>query len=136
MPSWLAGSLLLLAAAAPAGQDHAKGLSGKRLIIKGASCAGLAFIGKDTLALYAEMECSHGHEPTVEARVRWLTRDIFVATETGRISKECSPRNWVYQVESLTAKAARLREVWTGWNDFADSVVEYRVTPVLEDPEP
>lgn len=86
MTSWLAGSLLLLAAA-PSGQDHAKALSGKRLIVKGAS-------------------------------------------------NECPPRNWVYQVESLTAKAARLREVWTGWNDFADSVAEYRVIPVLEDPEP
>ena len=132
MPTYLAASLALLAAAAP-GPDYAKALLGKRLIMKDASCAGLAFTGKGTVAFYAEMECSHGHAPTVEARVRWLTRDTFLTTETTRINKDCPPRNWLYKVESLTAKTARLREVWTGWNEFPDSVLEYKVTSANED---
>ena len=132
MTRLFAAPLVLWAMAAagnpPAG--YAQSLAGKRLVMKGASCAGLGFTAKGALEMYAELECSHGHEPTVRARVRWLTADIFLATETERVSKDCPPRNWIYKVEALTAKTARLREIWTGWPDAADSVLDYKVVPV------
>jgi hypothetical protein len=126
-----AGSALLWLATATASEPFAKALAGKRLIMKDAACAGLAFRDKDRVELYAEMGCVD-----LEARLRWLGPDTFVLTETERINQDCPPRNWIYKVESLTGKNVRLREVWTGWNDFPDSVVEYRISTPRDKPEP
>ena len=123
-------ALVWLAAPAPP-VPFAKALAGKRLIMKDANCAGLALRADGRAELYAEMGCVD-----TEARLRWLGPDTFVLTETRRNNPDCPPRNWIYKVESLTAKTARLREVWTGWNALPDSVLEYRVGPLDDEPEP
>jgi hypothetical protein len=123
-------ALWLAAAPAPAPPpDYAKALAGKRLVMEETACAGLAFTGKDVVEMYAELECSRGWEPTVEGRVRWVAPDVFVVIATKRDDEKCPPRNWVYKVESLTAKTVRLRDVWTGWGRLDDSVVDYKLIP-------
>jgi hypothetical protein len=121
---------LLAAAGPPAPKvDYASRLAGRRLVLEGTTCAGLELHDGGQASLYAEMECSHGHEPTVEARIRWIARDTFVVVETADQPAGCPPRTWLYKIEAMTKDTVRLRDVWTGWGAKADSVATYRVQP-------
>ncbi len=128
MKRWLPLLLLLLTPlttmAAPA---HP--LAGKRLIMDGASCAGLEFLGGDAVRMYDEMECSRGGDATLEARVRTLAPNLLMLVEqvAPGVVPDGPPRTWIYRIDSVTASTAVLAELWTGWGELPDERLSYRV---------
>ena len=106
--------------------DYASQLANKRLVMKKAEHAGMQFKGKETLLGFAELT---QEEPVFEARVRWIEDDLFLATEKGRSSEKCPPRNWLYRVLKVSGQTVTLKEYWTGWPDAKDDVSEYRLAP-------
>lgn len=109
-------------------EDYSSMLKNKRLILQGATCAGIEFKGKNTLLGYAEDFCSRGNdEPVSEQRVRWISENVFYATQKGRNSEGCPPGNSIYRVEKIGNGKIVLREFWTGWPDAKDSVETYRI---------
>jgi hypothetical protein len=109
-------------------EDYSSILKNKRLILQGATCAGLEFKGKNTLLGYAEDFCSRGNdEPASEERVRWISKNVFFATQKGRNAEGCPPGNHIYQVDKIGNGKIVLREFWTGFPDAKDSVETYKI---------
>lgn len=123
-------ALTLAATAGLAGaQSFQQALAGKRLVLKGAQCAGWEFKDASTALRYDEMVCSRGGEPSFQTRVLWITKDQFLLIESSRESANpnCPPRIWMYRVESLSASKAALKETWLGWGKGKDSLESYRI---------
>lgn len=101
-------------------------ITGKRLIMKGAICAGLVF---DSNARYAymvsEVDCTHGYDDGLPLRVKWIKPDTFVLIEREQRLPDLPPRTFVYSVRKIQGNKVLLTEYWTGWNDFKDEVNEY-----------
>ena len=127
------GMFVLAAARGPASGGHAAALAGKRLVMSGATCAGLEFVDSKHAVLVSEMGCV-----TLETRVRWLSADTFVLVEMERINESSPPRTWIYQVVKRSASSITLRQPWTGWGDLKDDVIRYaiRTGDSLEKPRP
>ena len=119
--------VLAAAASAPApAVDYSARLTGKRLVLEGAACAGWSFDSKERVTRYDESVCSPADEATFEARLRWVSRDTFLIIEKDlRTKKDCPPRTWFYKVEAVRGSRVSLKEVWTGWGAQPDSVEEY-----------
>jgi len=110
-------------------ENYSSILKNKRLILEGATCAGIEFNEENTLLGYAEMYCSRGHdEPVTEERVKWISEDTFYTTQKGRNSEGCPPRNSIYRVEKIVNDKILIREFWTGWPDSKDSINTYIIT--------
>ena len=122
-------AFLVLAATARAQDvDYAARLAGKRLVLKGASCAGWSFGSDGVVTRYDEIDCSHGglDEATFDARVRWISRDSFILIESTRAKgSKCPPRTYLYTVQSIAGNKATVKSIWTDWGKYADSVEEY-----------
>ena len=108
-------------------QDYSKLLKGKRLILKEATCAGLEFKDDKKVLMYAELECSKWEEPTAHGQLKWLSQNTFVVVETSKDKKDCPPRNWIYQIQSVVGNQVKLKEFWTGWGNSKDEVLEYTI---------
>jgi hypothetical protein len=126
-PLITASTIILLLALLPSpavlAQDYSNLLNKKRLIMVGSRCAGLEFINKKAAVLYADLDC----QPSPAWGVQWLAPKIFVLTEKERTNQECPPRNFIYIVESFKKNRILLREPWTGWGDFKESKLQYRI---------
>ena len=108
-------------------KEFGHNLRGKRLILKGASCAGMEFKDNGRVDLFDEIVCSRLREPTLVARIRWLTNDLFVLTETKVVTQGCPPRNWIYRVDKVSANQVTLTVISTGWKEHKDETLEYDV---------
>lgn len=108
--------------------DYSSPLKNKRLVLQGTTCAGLEFKGENTLLGYAEDFCSRGNdEPVSEERVRWISPNVFYATQKGRNSEGCPPGNHIYRVDKIGNGRIVLTEFWTGFPDAKDSVDTYKI---------
>ena len=114
-----------------AAQDYSTLLKGKRLILEDTTCAGIEFKDSKTMMMYAEMECSRGLEPTLEAKIKWLTPNLFVAIEKNRIQENCPPRNWLYEIQNISGDKITIKEFWTGWGEFKDEILKYKIISTL-----
>jgi hypothetical protein len=99
-------------------------LVGKRLIMQGCDFCGMEFVGVDTLLRYVEIA---GDQPVSEYRVRWLSSNLFLATQKGRNGEGCPPRILLFRVERATKHSAMIKEYWTGWPSANDDVDRYRI---------
>ena len=108
----LALSLPLLAG--PPAKEY---LPGKRLILAGAMCAGWAFRSADRAARYDELMCRSSGEPTLEARIVWVTPDRFLLVEErgAGAAGTCPPRTWMFEAVEVGPKQVVLQETWLGW---------------------
>jgi len=110
-------------------EDYSSLLKGKRLILQGATCAGIEFKkNTNTVLFYAELVCSPTGEPTDEARVKWITPNIFVSVATkGEDQKHCPPLVKIFQVENISGNQVKLKEIWTGWGNLKDEILQYTI---------
>lgn len=98
-------------------------ITGKRLVMDGADCAGLYLKNDKVAVLYGESDCKNG----LELRVRWLSKNTFVLIEKNRPNDISPPRTYIYEVKSINGKKVTLNEIWTGWNDFKDDETVYLI---------
>ena len=110
--------------------EPAHPLVGMRLILDGASCAGLEFRGDDRMLMYDEMDCSRSGQPTLRALVRAISPHLLLAVEQAdsEVAPSRPPRSWIYAYGSVTPQQVILWESWTGWGDLPDEELHYRVT--------
>jgi len=110
-------------------QSFQGALAGKRLILEGAQCAGWHFRADGTVLRFDELNCTHGGEPTLQARVRWVAPDQFLLVESSKDSGNpgCPPRVWFYKVQSIVGPKVTLKEIWLGWGQDHESTENYRV---------
>lgn len=113
-------------------------LSGKRLILEEASCAGLEFQGSRQVLIYDEMTCARTGASTLRARIVELSPDTLLAVEAadGDAAPDRPPRSWIYRIQSLSPQHATLQEIWTGWNALPDEIVRYRLAGAPTPPPP
>ncbi len=116
--------LLVPAIIAANAQSLSSELEGKRLVGKNSRFGGFEFKSKNTIVFYEE---ETGNSPVAEARVRWITEDIFFAVEKGPESSGCSPRTWIYRVVRRNKEIITLHRFWTGWAPSEDPIPTYRV---------
>lgn len=122
------GTLLLMMASATHAIDYQKMLIGKRLIMKGANCAGLAFDANPKYAsMIGEIDCMHGYDDGLALRVKWIKSDTFVLIEREQQKEGFPPRNYIYTVQKINGNKVILKEYWTGWNELKDDLQEYTV---------
>lgn len=126
--------------------DYRAQLSGKRLFMKDAYCAGIS-LGK-VAGLYAEMDCGImpgrdsgppdlsqvPRQPNVPAQLRWLSGDTFYIIHPNTIfiddqEVELLPLIFLYKVEALKGDSVTLTSVWTGWNKLENDRQEYWIRP-------
>jgi hypothetical protein len=104
-------------------------LTGKRLVLDGAQCAGWQFKNASTVFRFDELLCSHDGQPTFQARIRWIGPDQFILIETTKEKKkpDCSPRVYLYKVVAVTTSKVDLKEIWLGWGEYKDSKESYTI---------
>lgn len=122
--------------------DYRAQLTGKRLFMKDAYCAGMS-LGK-VVGLYAEMDCNiipgreNGppdlsdvpHQPYTPSQLRWLSGDTFYIIQpnstyiNGR-DKTLLPLIFLYKVEAIKGDSVTLSSIWTGWNSAKNDRQEY-----------
>ena len=119
----VAASLTALPAS-PQASSFADLLRDKRLVMGGCLYCGIEFDGVTTLFTYAE---STRDIRLDEFEVRWISTDLFIATQKGRNAEGCPPQILVYRVENVSRNQITLREYWTGWPRSEDIVERYRI---------
>lgn len=115
---------LFLAIISVNAQSLSSELEGKRLVGKNSTFGGFEFKNKNTIVFYEE---ESGNSPVAEARIRWITEDIFFAVEKGPESSTCAPKTWIYRVVRRTKETLSLHRFWTGWAPSEDPLPTYRV---------
>lgn len=103
-------------------------LNGKRLVMDGAICAGIEFStnGK-TAKLRAEGDCTINDSYADTWRIKWLDDDNFLAIETERPNEISPPRVFAHQVISVNGNKVKMKDIWTGWNNFSDQIEIYKI---------
>jgi len=131
-------ALLLFCISTHVAAESAHPLAGMRLILEGASCAGVEFPGDSRMLMYDEMECSRSGKPTLQARVRAISPNLLLAVEQapGEVAPNRPPRTWIYAYGAVNEQQVILWESWTGWGDFPDEEVRYRVARATASDEP
>jgi hypothetical protein len=108
-------------------QNFRQQLSGE-FVLKDAQYAGFNFIDSKTVAWTNEMDISHPDT----MKIRWVNNATFFARTIHRHDEICPPRVWVCQVVSFDGKRLVLNDIWAGWNDSADSRLEFRKVQVSQ----
>jgi hypothetical protein len=129
MRSFITASLIAMIAPVLVAQSFQGALTGKRLILEDAQCAGWDFRTDGTVLRFDELNCTHGVEPTLKTRVRWVAPDQFLLVESSKDSGNpgCPPRVWFYKVQSIVGLKVTLKEIWLGWGQDRESAETYRV---------
>ena len=102
---------------------YKESLSSSRLIMDGASCAGIEF-SKDSLSAKwrNEIECQRNDKTVSHWRVIWLDNDDFILVQRDKHNETSSPGNMVYKIKSLKKNRITLLDYWTGWGEHAPSL--------------
>ena len=126
-------SVMLLLATFMLGQTSAQAgykesLSNSRLIMDGASCAGIEF-SKDSLSAKwrNELECQRGDRHVSHWRVIWLDDDDFILIQRDRNNETSSPGKMLYKVKSLKNNRIILLDYWIGWGEHAPSLESFSI---------
>jgi len=129
MRSLITASCLAMIAPMLVAQHYQGALAGKRLVLEGTQCAGWQFRPDGTVLRFDEINCTHGGEPTLQTRVRWVGSDQFLLVESSKDSGNpgCPPRVWFYKVQSIFGSKVTLKEIWLGWGQDNDSIEVYKV---------
>lgn len=115
---------LLLGCTVAHAADYKTLLTGKTLVMEGATCAGIS-LGKNS-GLSSEvgnLNCSID----LPARLRWIDNNTFALIEKNRTNDSSPPRVYLYKVKSLVGNKVVLNEIWTGWNNLPDDETTYTV---------
>lgn len=103
-------------------------LNGKRLVMDGAICAGIEFsTNGETAKLRAEGDCTVNDSYADTWRIKWLDDDNFLAIETERPNEISPPRVFAHQVLSVSSNKVKIKDIWTGWNNFSDQIETYKI---------
>lgn len=119
-------TLILSQTSAQAG--YKESLSNSRLIMDGASCAGIEF-SKDSLSAKwrNEIECQRNDKTVSHWRVIWIDEDDFILVQRDRNDEKSSPGNMLYKVKSLKNNRITLLNYWTGWGEHAPSLEYFSI---------
>ena len=104
--------------------DYKSALMGKTLRMDGASCAGISL--KKQTGLISEQPMSSCSLDT-PAKLRWLSNDTFMLVESNKTNNTSPPRTYISKIKSIKGDKAVIAEVWTGWGDYPDEDVIYRI---------
>ena len=115
--------LVALATQTAFAADYKSQLTGKRLVMSGAQCAGISF--SKNAGLISEMGNAPPCDVDLPTRIRWVGDDSFLMIEKNQTSKDKPPRVYFYKVKSIVGKKVVLTNVWTGWNSFPDEDTTY-----------
>lgn len=107
---------------------YKESLSNSRLIMDGASCAGIEF-SKDSLSAKwrSELECQGGDRYVSHWRVIWIDEDDFILVQRDRNDEKSAPGNMLYKVKSLKKNRITLLNYWTGWGKHAPSLESFSI---------
>lgn len=103
--------------------DYKTLLTGKKLVMQGASCAGISLTKNAGLSNEDSSNCSID----LPARVKWVDEDTFVLIEKNKMNETSPPRVYLYNVKSIKGNKVVLNEIWTGWNSFPDEEIAYTI---------
>ena len=107
---------------------YKESLSNSRLIMDGASCAGIEF-SKDSLSAKwrNEIECQRNDKTVSHWRVIWIDDDDFILVQRDRNNETSSTSNMLYKVKSLKKNRIVLVDYWTGWGKHAPSLESFSI---------
>ena len=119
---------LLMLGQTSAQAGYKESLSNSRLIMDGASCAGIEF-SKDSLSAKwrNEIECQRNDKLVSHWRVIWLDDDDFILVQRDKNNKTSPPGNILYKVKSLKNNRIVLIDYWTGWGERAPSLESFSI---------
>lgn len=104
--------------------DYKTLLTGKTLVMEGATCAGIS-LSKNS-GLMGEQPLSRC-SLDLPARLKWISGDTFMLVESNRSNEISPPRVFLSKVKSLKGNKVVLSEIWTGWNNLPDDEVTYTI---------
>lgn len=96
-----------------------------RFILKQSSCAGFDFLNDHTVLWTNESFCN---SPDT-LKLRWLSDSIFMTRSALQINKNCPPRVDIYKVIFFDGRLLILKNIWTGWNEARDEILEFYKEP-------
>ncbi|WP_367644717.1 hypothetical protein ABVF47_003240 [Snodgrassella alvi] len=101
-------------------------VSGKKLTLVGATCAGVSFSKDGSIAnMYGEqgIECS----PALSLRAKWLNENTAMLVEKVRQNKNAPPRVFVMQFQSRNGNKITVKDIWAGWGNYPDEILKYTI---------
>ncbi|MCO8066098.1 hypothetical protein NI459_00300 [Acinetobacter schindleri] len=103
--------------------DYKTLLTGKKLVMQGASCAGISLTKNAGLLSEGSSSCS----VDLSTRVKWVDEDTFILIEKIKTNETSPPRVYLYNIKSIKGNKVVLSEIWTGWNSFPDEEITYTI---------
>lgn len=96
-----------------------------KFTLKGSECAGFNFIDDKTVLWTNEMFCN---DPDT-LKIRWIDKTNFITRTPDAKKKDCPPKVSYYQIVSFDGRKLILKEIWTGWGDYKDEILEFIKQP-------
>lgn len=91
-----------------------------RYIMKDSKCAGFNFISNTRVTWTNEIDCNHPDT----LKIRWINNSTFYVQDINPIDNTTPPRVWIYQIISYHGNCLTLKDIWTGWNNHSDELIE------------
>ena len=108
--------------------DFKTAVSGKKLTLTGATCAGVSFSKDGAVAnMYDEQVSNCNLNIPLLLRVKWLNDNTAVLVEKVQKNKSAPPRVFVMQFQSLSGNKVTVKDVWIGWGAYPDQIQKYTI---------
>lgn len=96
-----------------------------KFILKNSECAGFNFVDDKIVLWTNEMFCNNPDT----LKIRWIDNKNFITRTPDVKNKDCPPTVSYYQIVSFDGHKLVLKEIWMGWGDYKDEILEFTKQP-------